>query len=75
MKAVLLFIELKYPLERCQAELDKLIAKLPPGSQRVLHADKTVGVLIPPYKSVLAEMKVTLWSALQPFRNYRFVAR
>jgi hypothetical protein len=72
VKAALLFIELKYPLERCQAELERLMAKLPEGSKRVLHADKTVGILIPPY-GLCAELKVKLWTPLQAFRNYRFI--
>lgn len=72
MKAALLFIELKYPLERSQAELERLMAKLPQGSKRVLHAEKTIGIMIPPY-GLCAELKVMLWSALQPFRNYRFL--
>lgn len=72
VKAILLFLELKFPLERCQTELEKLAAKLPPGSQRVLHADKTIGILIPSF-GLPAEMKVKLWSVLQPFRNYRFL--
>lgn len=70
MRAILLIIELRFPLEHCQKELDAVLGRLPPGSRRVLHAEKTVGILIPPV-GILPELKAKLNSALKAFVNWR----
>jgi hypothetical protein len=47
VQAILLHIQLKYPLERSEHKLSKVLARLPEGTQKVMHAEKSVGFLIP----------------------------
>lgn len=71
MKAILLFIELRFSLEHSQKELEALAARLPSGCRRVMHADKTIALTIPPYDA-LPVIHAKLRSALVAFKNYRF---
>jgi len=72
LKAILLFIELIYPIEHHRDDIAALVAKLPPGSEPVFHTVKSVAVLIPQIDALEA-VATPVRPLLSRFENWRFV--
>jgi hypothetical protein len=74
LKAILLLIELKFPVENCRTQISAVRDRLPPGSNPVLHAEKSIGFLIPP-GLILEELRAKVRPALAEyaFENWRLI--
>lgn len=72
MKAVLLLIELKRDLQRCQDEVEFLASKLPAYAEKIMYGARMIGFLMPRH-DILAAMHAPLRNALSPFENYWLV--
>lgn len=72
MQAILLHIELKYPLENSQHKLSKVLARLPEGTEKVMHAEKSVGFLIPAIDHI-PKITGSIRYLLDEFENWRAI--